>query len=96
MTGDNDQSRFMMLWKKSSVIKIKEVLLWLRMTDCCMSNIFISGWAPVAHTCNPSYTGGRDQDAHSSKPAWVNSLQDPILKKTYHKKLLVEWLKVRS
>jgi hypothetical protein len=23
-------------------------------------------------------------------------LQDPILKKTYHKKLLVEWLKVRS
>jgi hypothetical protein len=23
----------------------------------------------VAHTCNPSYSGGRDQEDHSSKPA---------------------------
>jgi hypothetical protein len=23
---------------------------------------------PVAHTCNPSYSGGRDQEDHSSKP----------------------------
>jgi hypothetical protein len=28
----------------------------------------------VAHTCNPSYSRGRDQDG--SKPAWANSLQD--------------------
>jgi hypothetical protein len=34
----------------------------------------------VAHTCNPSYSGGRDQEDHGSKPAWVNSSQDPILK----------------
>jgi hypothetical protein len=34
----------------------------------------------VAHTCYPSYLGGRDQEDHSSKPAWVNSLWDPILK----------------
>jgi hypothetical protein len=35
----------------------------------------------VAHTCNPSYLGGRDYEDHSSKPAWANSSQDPILKK---------------
>jgi hypothetical protein len=29
---------------------------------------------------NPSYSGGRDQEDHSSKPAWANSLQDPISK----------------
>jgi hypothetical protein len=46
----------------------------------------ISGQAPVAHTCNPSYSGGRDQEDQSSKPTQANSLQDPILKKTHHKK----------
>jgi hypothetical protein len=25
--------------------------------------------APVAHECNPSYSGGRDQENQSSKPA---------------------------
>jgi hypothetical protein len=34
----------------------------------------------VAHACNPSYSGGRDQEDHSSKPAQANSLQDPISK----------------
>jgi hypothetical protein len=34
----------------------------------------------VAHACDPSYSGGRDQEDHGSKPAWANSLQDPILK----------------
>jgi hypothetical protein len=33
----------------------------------CMSQ------APVAHNCNPSYSGGRDQEARVSKPAWANS-----------------------
>jgi hypothetical protein len=36
--------------------------------------------APVAHTCNPSYLGGRDQEDQGSKPAWANSLRDPISK----------------
>jgi hypothetical protein len=27
----------------------------------------------VAHACNPSYSGGRDQEDCSSKPAWANS-----------------------
>jgi hypothetical protein len=35
----------------------------------------------VTHTCNPSYSGGRDQEDHSSKPAPANSVQDPISKK---------------
>jgi hypothetical protein len=25
----------------------------------------------VAHACNPSYSGGRDEEDHSSKPAWL-------------------------
>jgi hypothetical protein len=35
----------------------------------------------VAHACNPSYLGGRDQKDHGSKPAQANSSQDPISKK---------------
>jgi hypothetical protein len=35
----------------------------------------------MAHACNPSYSGGRDQEDCSSKPAQANSSQDPILKK---------------
>jgi hypothetical protein len=34
----------------------------------------------VAHACNPSYLGGRDQEDLSSKPAQANSLRDSILK----------------
>jgi hypothetical protein len=32
-----------------------------------------SGWALVAHTGNPSYSGGRDQEDHGLKPAQANS-----------------------
>jgi hypothetical protein len=35
----------------------------------------------VAHSYNPSYSGGRDQEDQGLKPAWTNSLQDPISKK---------------
>jgi hypothetical protein len=35
----------------------------------------------VAHAYNPSYSRGRAQEEHSLKPAWANSLQDPISKK---------------
>jgi hypothetical protein len=34
----------------------------------------------VAHTCNPGYSGGRDQEDCGWKPAWENSSQDSILK----------------
>jgi hypothetical protein len=38
------------------------------------------------HTCNPSYSGGRDQEDHRLKPAQANNSQDPYLKNTQHKK----------
>jgi hypothetical protein len=34
----------------------------------------------------PSYSGGSDQEDHSSKPAWANSSRDPILKKPSQKR----------
>jgi hypothetical protein len=40
----------------------------------------------VAHTCNHSYAGGRDQENHSLKSAWTNSSWDPISKKLITKK----------
>jgi hypothetical protein len=55
----------------------------------------LKNWAPVAHTCNPSYSGGRDQEDRGLKPAQANSLRDPILKKPI-KKGLVKWLMVKA
>jgi hypothetical protein len=49
----------------------------------------------VAHACNLSFSGGRDQEDRGSKSARVNSSRDPISKKIHHKKGLVEWLKVK-
>jgi hypothetical protein len=40
----------------------------------------------MAHACNPSYSGGRDQEDQGSKQAQANSSQDTILKKTIIKK----------
>jgi hypothetical protein len=34
----------------------------------------------VAHAYNPSYSGGKDQEDHSSKRVWANILWDPISK----------------
>jgi hypothetical protein len=48
----------------------------------------------AAHACHPSYSRGRDQEDHSSKPTQANSLRDPILKKPNTKKGLMEWLNV--
>jgi hypothetical protein len=53
-------------------------------------------WAPVAHACNPSYSGGRDWEDCVSKPAPANTLQDSISKKPFTKKRLAEWLKVEA
>jgi hypothetical protein len=46
----------------------------------------------MAHACNPSYSGDRNQEDFCSKPAPGNGSKDPI-KNTQHKKELVEWLK---
>jgi hypothetical protein len=40
----------------------------------------------VAHACNPSYSGGRDQEARGSKPAQANNSRDPISKKPVTRK----------
>jgi hypothetical protein len=50
----------------------------------------------VAHSCNSSYCRDRDQEDHGSKPAWTNSLRDPILKKLITKIRLVDWPKVKA
>jgi hypothetical protein len=54
----------------------------------------VNGRALVAHACNPSYSGDRDQEDHGLTLAWANSSGRPYLEKTHHKKALVEWLKV--
>jgi hypothetical protein len=54
------------------------------------------GRAAVAHACNPSYPGGRDQEDHCSKPAWRNSSVRPCLKKPFTTIGLMEWLKVKA
>jgi hypothetical protein len=41
----------------------------------------------ITHTCNPSYSGDRDQKNPSSKPSQANSSRDPILKKKKKKNL---------
>jgi hypothetical protein len=56
--------------------------------------LFPCQW-PVAYACNPNYSGGRDQEDRSSKPALANSSR-PCLQKSHHKNGLVEWLKVKA
>jgi hypothetical protein len=51
--------------------------------------------APVAHACNPSYWGGRDQEDSSSKPA-RQIVRETLSQKTLYKIGLVEWLKVKA
>jgi hypothetical protein len=43
--------------------------------------------ASVAHTCNPSYSGGRDHEDHSLKPAWANNSWYPISKNPSQKRV---------
>jgi hypothetical protein len=50
----------------------------------------------VAHTCNPSYSGGGDQENCGLKPAWANSSSRLYLDKTFTKIGLAEWLKVKA
>jgi hypothetical protein len=50
--------------------------------------------SPAGRRCNPTHSGGRDQEDLGWKPAQANSSRDPISKKPITKKGLVEWLKV--
>jgi hypothetical protein len=58
-----------------------------------MSN-FVLSQVLVAHTCSPSYSGGKDQEDLGLKSVWANRWRDPVLKKPLTRKGLVEWLKV--
>jgi hypothetical protein len=49
----------------------KKKVVYLKMT---------SSWALVAHNCNPSYSGSRDQEDQGSKSARQIVPQDSILK----------------
>jgi hypothetical protein len=46
-------------------------------------------WVLVTHACNPSYSGDRDQEDCSSKPAQANSSRDAISNKSFTKKGLI-------
>jgi hypothetical protein len=50
----------------------------------------------VAHVCNSSYSGGREQEDRGLKPARANSSTRPYLEKPFTKIGLVEWLKVKA
>jgi hypothetical protein len=52
-----------------------ELTLSLKMTSTNSQENTLAG-----HTCNPSYSGGRDQEDHGLKPAWANNLRDSIWK----------------
>jgi hypothetical protein len=40
----------------------------------------------VVHIYNPGYSGGREQEDHSSKPAWATSSEDLPQKKPSQKR----------
>jgi hypothetical protein len=51
---------------------------WTCWEKCLVRNEH--SWVLVAHTCNSSYSGGRNQKDHGSKPTRANSSWDPISK----------------
>jgi hypothetical protein len=56
---------------------------WAKLARLYLRNNKKTSLALVAHTCNPSYSRGRDQEDGDSKPAWAKSSQDPISKKPF-------------
>jgi hypothetical protein len=58
---------------KKSISFLKEIHYCDRRFKLTSSDIDRSSWAPVAHICNSSYSGGRDQEDPGSKPTWANS-----------------------
>jgi hypothetical protein len=58
---------------------------------CCQQ---YKGQAPMAHACNSSYSGGRDQEDHGSKPVGQTEFRTPYLKKTHHKRRASGLLKI--
>jgi hypothetical protein len=67
------------LWFK---VFLCRALFWLSYFDSVkvLTSRIHTSQAPVSHACNPSYSGGRHQEDWGSRPAWENSLRDPISK----------------
>jgi hypothetical protein len=59
-------------------------LLWVYMH--CLIEIFTQSRAPMSHTCNPSYSGGRNEEDIRSKSARANSSRAPNSKIPFTKK----------
>jgi hypothetical protein len=59
--------------------------------DCLSIKNVKTSQVLVAHACHPSYLGDRDQEDHSSKPAWENSSR-----KTLHKNRARGGLKMKA
>jgi hypothetical protein len=47
---------------------VEKTILFLIDFDTLVKNQW-TGQVPVAHGCNPNYSGGRNQEDHGSKPA---------------------------
>jgi hypothetical protein len=59
-------------------------------------NLEFNSQESEAHTCNPSYSGGRDQEDPSSKPAQAKKFMKSYLEKPFTKIGLKERLKVKT
>jgi hypothetical protein len=92
-SSKNRMKRNLINKKYHSVLLMTTEKLWLFFYSKCFTNF---SQAPVAHACNPSYSGGRHQEDHSLKPAQGNGYTRPYLKKFFTKIGLVEWLKVKA
>jgi hypothetical protein len=51
-----------------------------------------NNWVLVAHTYNPSFSGGKDQKDHGSKSALSKQFTRSYLENIQQKKGLAEWL----
>jgi hypothetical protein len=57
----------------SELRETRVLLLSLCLFSSLSQKFLVSSWALVAHTCNPSYSGGRDQEDGGWNSAWANS-----------------------
>jgi hypothetical protein len=68
------------LKKKKKIIKVLSLVKGRKML-----RMILRCGVPVAHTCNPRYSGGRDQEDCSSKPDQANSSTRPYFEKPFTK-----------
>jgi hypothetical protein len=66
----------------------------IKQTSKQVNNIGISNWATVAHTWNPSYSGGRNQEIFAFRSQLRQIVRETLSQKSLHNKGLVEWLEM--